>query len=98
MTNEEAVKILKSEVECFTLEELESWLWENVLNNYDNTYGEFVEELINRLDGFKEFVKDRRVEKQDTAENLHREKEQAYYKGFEDGRKMLLDRMKGDTE
>ena len=46
----------------FTLEELESWLWENVLNNYDNKYGEYVEELIGRLDGFKEFVKDRRSE------------------------------------
>lgn len=47
--------------ECFTLEELESWLWQNVLNNSDNAYGESVETLIGRLDGFKRFVEDSRM-------------------------------------
>ena len=47
--------------ECFTIEELESWLWQNVLNNSDNTYGESVETLIGRLDGFKRFVEDSRM-------------------------------------
>lgn len=47
--------------ECFTIEELESWLWQNVLNNSDNAYGESVETLIGRLDGFKRFVEDSRM-------------------------------------
>ena len=32
--------------------------------------------------------------KEDTAENLHRENEQEYYRGFEDSRKMLIDKIK----
>ena len=47
--------------ECFTLAELEEWLWANVLNNYDNEYGKSVETIIGRLDGFKRFVEDSRM-------------------------------------
>ena len=47
--------------ECFTLEELESWLWSIALNNSDNSFGDSVESLIDRLDGFKNFVNDSRM-------------------------------------
>lgn len=46
--------------ELFTLEELKSWLYANAMNNIGNGYGGFVEEIINRLDGFQRFVADRR--------------------------------------
>ena len=71
----EAVKMAISSLsaeqtaEYFTFEELESWLFENALNNLGNVYGESVEELISRLDGFKEFVKDRRVEQAEINHN-----------------------------
>ena len=71
----EAVKMAISSLsaeqtaEYFTFEELESWLFENALNNLGNVYGESVEKLISRLDGFKEFVKDRRVEQAEINHN-----------------------------
>ena len=45
---------------CFTREELEAWLWKIALNNTDNNAGEICKEIIDRLDGFERFCKDRR--------------------------------------
>ena len=48
--------------DMFTIEELEGWLWENVLNNSGNEFGDSVEILIGRLDGFRQYVRDKREE------------------------------------
>ena len=53
-----AIARLKGEL--FTLEELKSWLYAVAMNNLGQGFGDFVEELIGRLDGFQRFVADRR--------------------------------------
>lgn len=47
----------------FTIEELKSWLYENAMNNFGTEYEKSVIEIINRLDGFARFCKDRRENK-----------------------------------
>ena len=46
----------------FTREELEAWLLEIALNNHHTHFGNAAEEIANRLDGFEQFVEDRRRE------------------------------------
>ena len=46
----------------FTLGELRAWLYENAYNNIGTQYEKDVVEIINRLDGFARFCKDRRAE------------------------------------
>ena len=44
----------------FTRVELESWLYAIERNNLDNVLGACCEIIIGRLDGFEQYVKDRR--------------------------------------
>ena len=46
----------------FTRKELEGWLYEIAGNNLDNEFGTYCEELINRIDGFERYVRDKRAE------------------------------------
>lgn len=49
-------------VNGFTRKELEGWIYEIAGNNLDNEFGTYCEELINRLDGFERYVRDKRTE------------------------------------
>ena len=44
----------------FTRKELEDWLYEICLNNFDNDLRKYTEEIIGRLDGFERYVADMR--------------------------------------
>ena len=46
----------------FARKELEGWLYEIAGNNLGNEFGTYCEELINRLDGFERYVRDKRAE------------------------------------
>ena len=52
----------KSSEKVFTREQLEGWLYEIAMNNTQNDFGKYVEEIINRLDGFEAYVKDMKDE------------------------------------
>ena len=60
--NAPTVKLTDGGPDRFTLEELRAWLYENAFNNYGTQYEKDVVEIINRLDGFVRFCKDRRSE------------------------------------
>lgn len=54
-------------VKTFTRSELEGWLYEIYMNNIDGHpidkyFAGYVEEIINRLDGFERYVEDKRRE------------------------------------
>lgn len=48
----------------FTREELEGWLYENILNNVgiNDAFAGHVDEICNRLDGFERYCEDKRNE------------------------------------
>lgn len=45
----------------FTIEELRSWLYQIAINNTPSDFEKDVVEIIQRLDGFERFVKERRT-------------------------------------
>lgn len=52
-----------SEKTIFSREYLECWLYEIAFENSENKFGDFIEDLISRLDGFELFVKEREIGK-----------------------------------
>lgn len=44
----------------FTIDELRKWLYRIAFNNSNNHFGDYCIEIVNRLDGFQNFVKDLR--------------------------------------
>ena len=49
------------ETDAVTVKELEAWLYEIAMNNTNNTLGGACEEIIRRLDGLRQFSKDRGI-------------------------------------
>jgi len=61
----EMVKIIidrQPSEQVFTRKQLEGWLYEIALNNTENDFGKYVEEIINRLNGFERYVEDMGVQ------------------------------------
>ena len=63
MTNKDAIKALEHAAYLennFTIDELRKWLYRIAFNNSNNHFGDYCIEIVNRLDGFQNFVKDLR--------------------------------------
>lgn len=48
-------------VDAIPVSDIEAWLYEIAMNNTDNTLSDACEEIIRRLDGLKQFSKERRT-------------------------------------
>lgn len=63
--NEAIIRAKQAEPVTFTREELKAWLYAIAINNLDGLerdkiFADDCKEIIDRLDGFERFVKDRR--------------------------------------
>lgn len=48
-------------VDAIPVSDIEAWLYEIAMNNTDNTLSDACEEIIRRLDGLRQFSKERRT-------------------------------------